>query len=109
VAQLYSLAVTMSLIPNSLGGIALLVAVCSAIIAWPVCFVRPAVLRWGGAIFVPFILSYCIYWLPVWRGANPSEYSSWEALGIGAPFLAGLIASILVIVIVSRTHAKRNG
>ena len=103
------LAVTMSLIPNSLGGIAVLVAVCSAIIAWPVCFVRPAVLRWGVAIFVPFVLSYCIYWLPVWRGANPSEYSSWEALGIGAPFLAGLIASILVIVIVSRTRAKQNG
>ena len=99
----------MSLIPNSLGGVALLVAVCSAILAWPVCFMRPAVLRWGGAIFVPFALSYCIYWLPVWCGADPSEYSAWEALGIGVPFLAGLIASILVIAIVRWTRAKQNG
>ena len=107
--ELWTLAVTMSLIPNSLGGVALLVAACSAILALPVCYMRPAVFRWGVAVFVPFALSYCIYWLPVWRGANPSEYSSWEALGIGAPFLAGLIASILVIVIVSRTRAKQNG
>lgn len=100
------IAVTMSLIPNSLGGVALLVAACSAILAWPVCYARPAILRWGGAVFVPLAFSYCIYWLPVWRGANPSEYSAWEVLGIGVPFLAGLIASILVMFILSRTRAK---
>jgi hypothetical protein len=99
----------MSLIPNSLVGIVLLVTVCSAVVVCPVCFVRPALLRWAGAIFVPFAFSYCIYWLPVWRGVNPSEYSAWEALGVGVPFVAGLIASILVIVIVSRTRAKQNG
>jgi hypothetical protein len=99
----------MSFIPNSLGGLALLVAVCSGVLAWSVCFVRPAVFRWGGAVLVPFVLSYCIYWLPVWRGASPSEYSSWEVLGIGVPFLAGFIASILVTVMVTWTRAKRNG
>lgn len=102
------LVLTMSLIPNSLGGAALLVAACSALLAWPACHVRPTVLRWGGAVLVPFALSYCIYWLPVWRGANPSEYSAWEVIGVGVPFLAGLIPSILVMAIVGRTCEKRK-
>ena len=44
-------------------------------------------------------------------GAEPTRQSirAWEALGVGVPFLAGLIASILVIVILSWTRAKRNG
>jgi hypothetical protein len=92
----------MSLIPNSLGGVAALVAVCSAFLAWPLCHVRPTGLRWIGAVGVPFALSYCIYWLAVWRGADPSEYSAWELLGIGAPFLVGLVASVLVVLIVGR-------
>jgi len=66
---------------------------------------RATGLRWAAAVLVPFLLSYCAYWMPAWLGANSSEYSSWEFLGVGAPFLAGLVASGLVTSIVAR-HVK---
>ena len=96
----------MIMLPNSLGGVAFLVAVCSALIAWLLCRIQPIILRWIGAVVAPFAVSYCIYWLPVWRGANPSQYYSWELLGIGIPFAAGLITSLLVIIILGRRQAN---
>jgi hypothetical protein len=40
-------------------------------------------------VIVPFSLAYCLYWLPVWLGAEPSEFSAWAILFVGAWFLAG--------------------
>ena len=102
------LGVIMSLLPNSLGGVALLVATGSAFLAWPLSHIRPAFLRWVGVVGLPLILSYCIHWLPVWRGASPSEYHAWELLEVGAPFVAGLITSIVVVLILGRCHANKD-
>ena len=101
--------IAMTLIPNSIGGIALLVATCSAILCWLLRGARSTNVRWGIPMFVSLALSYSIYWLPVWRGANPAEYSPWAAIGSGVPFLAGVIASIIVNGMINWPRAKRKG
>ena len=63
--------------------------------------------RWTLAIVIPFVLSYCCYWMPVWLGRPPDQDSSWEPIGVGFFWFAGLLASLVVTLIVSR-HAKRN-
>jgi hypothetical protein len=42
-------------------------------------------------------LSICIYWSPVWLGADPSQYSAWALIGIGVPFIAGALTSTLIL------------
>lgn len=44
-------------------------------------------------------IAYALYWLPVWLGDDPSEYSSWSGMVIRPWALAGLAASALVLVI----------
>ncbi len=90
----------------SLGSGAALVAVCSAILVWPLCYVRPAVFRWLGVVVVPLVLASCLYWSPVWLGANSSEYSSWAFLFIGPWFLAGAVSLVVVAIILGKRHAK---
>ena len=91
----------------SLGSAALLVAVVSAVLALLIGRMCSAVGRWCAAVLLPLILAYCVYWIPVWLGANPSEYSAWEAVGVGILSLGGLVASVLVTFIVAR-YAKRQ-
>jgi len=81
----------------SVGSGACLVAILSAVLAWPLGYVRPALLRWAGAVVLPFVLATGFYWLPVWLGRNPSEYSSWALLFIGTWFLAGAGSSAIVL------------
>ena len=90
----------------SLGSGALLIAVVSALLAL-VTLRLPAVMRWTAALFLPFALSYCCYWLPVWLGGTEDQHSSWEPLVVGVWSFAGLVASGIVTFIVSR-YAKRN-
>ena len=87
---------------------AAVVAVSSALLAWPVSFVRPVILRWAGALTVPFALAYVLYWSPIWLGGNTDQHSLWEPLFVGAWFLAGVVPSALVIIAVGRCRAKQN-
>src|SRR5579859_2443877 len=80
----------------SIGSGAVLVAVFSAVLAWL------------GAALVPLVLAYSLYWLPVWLGANPSEYFSWAFLCIGAWYLAGVVPTVVVVVVVGKYRAKRH-
>jgi hypothetical protein len=92
----------------SLGSGAALVAVFSSLLAGPISFVRPPIVRWLSIVVVPFVISFCLYRLPVWLGADGSEYSSWQFLVVGVWFLAGMIPFALVIFIVgrySKSHA----
>ena len=57
--------------------------------------------RWGVrlavALFGPFLISYCLYWLPVWMGEDPSEYGAWAFI-IFVPWgAAGVMASLAVL------------
>jgi hypothetical protein len=92
----------------SLGSGAVFMAIGSAVLVWPLCHLRPVVFRWLGAVGAPLVLAFCLYWLPVWLGANPSEYSSWSFLIVGAWFLAGAVSSAAVVLILGkRTPASR--
>jgi hypothetical protein len=86
----------------SLGGGALLIAVVSALLACLLARVRSAAVRWTAAVVLPFILSYCLYWAPVWLGATGDQYFSWVFLGVGVGWVAGVIASAIVILVLGR-------
>ena len=91
----------------SLGSGALLIALLSAGLAWPVGHIPATALRWSGAVLIPFALSYVCYWLPVWLGGSQDQHSTWEILIVGVWFIAGLLASIVVTLFVAR-HATRT-
>ena len=67
---------------------------------------RPTILRWFGVMLVPLALAFCLYWLPVWLGANSSEYFSWSFLFVGAWFLAGAVPSAVTVLIFGKFSAK---
>ena len=91
----------------SLGPGAVVVAVCSAALAWPLYRVRPVILRWLGAVAVPFALAYGLYWSPVWLGSSDiAQYSAWQFLVVGVWFLAGVTASVVVIFALGRRRAS---
>jgi len=85
----------------------MLVAVVSAIAAMLIGRIGSALARWFAAVLFPLALSYCLYWMPVWLGADASEYPAWALLGVGIPFVAGCIPSVLVTFVTAR-HAKRQ-
>ena len=91
----------------SLASASLLVGTASAVAALLIGRIRSAAVRWLAALLFPLALSYCVYWLPVWLGADGSEYSAWALFGVGVPFLAGLVPSAVFAFIVRR-HAKRH-
>jgi hypothetical protein len=91
----------------SLASASALVAVVSAVAAFLVARISSALARWCAAMLLPHVLSYCVYWMPVWLGADSSEYFSWEILGVGVPYLAGLVASVLVTLITT-LYANRR-
>jgi hypothetical protein len=91
----------------SLTSASVLVAVVSGIAALLIGRITSAITRWFAAVLVPFVLAYCVYWMPVWLGADGSEYLAWALLGVGVPFLAGLVLSALVTIVVAR-HAQHH-
>src|SRR5687768_7103056 len=91
----------------SLGSGAALIAVVSGSLAWPLGRIRSTATRWCTAVLVPFALSYCCYWMPVWLGGSGDQYSSWEVLIVGVWFVAGLLGSAIITFIVER-HATRT-
>jgi hypothetical protein len=91
----------------SLTSASVIVAVISAVAALLIGRIASAVARWFAAVLLPFVLSYAVYWMPVWLGADGSEYSAWALLGVGVPFLAGLVSSALATFVVRR-YAQRH-
>jgi hypothetical protein len=62
---------------------AILIAVLSVGVVWLLCSTLPVALRSLWIVIVLFIFAYSLYWLPVWLGANSSEYSAWVFLRPG--------------------------
>jgi len=99
----------MNILPDTFEGLVLLVAIIASLLTLFCCFKEPVGLRWISALLVPFIIAYPIYWMPEWlRGGNFLAYDSWELLGVGVPYLAGLICSLLVILTVHLVRKKRS-
>jgi hypothetical protein len=91
----------------SLTSASVLVAVISGVAALLVGRIGSVVVRWFAAVLFPFALAYSVYWIPVWLGADASEYLAWSLLGVGIPFMAGLVPSAVVTFLVAR-HAQRQ-
>jgi len=73
------------------------VAAISALIAFATSRIRPSRIRWGFVCGVPVLLSYCLYWLPVWLGATHSdEYAAWQFVCILPWSGAGILSSSIV-------------
>jgi len=83
---------------------AILIALLSVAAVWLLCRVLPAALRWLWVVVVPLVFAYSLYWLPVWLGADASEYSAWAVLFVGAWFLAGAIPSAATVLILRKRH-----
>lgn len=90
----------------SLGSGAILVAVLSAGVVWLLSSVSPPTLRMLWIAVVPLIVAYCLYWSPVWLGADPSEYHAWAFVVVLPWFLAGAISSAVVVWIRHKRGSK---
>jgi hypothetical protein len=77
---------------------ALFVAIISGAAALLMARIPHRAARWIVALAFPVVMSYCLYWFPVWRGANSAEYSTWALLVVGAWSLAGVASSSAVVV-----------
>jgi hypothetical protein len=83
----------------SLSSGAALVALVSAVMALGLTRVRAPLLQLGLALVPPFGVAWVLYWLPVWMGNDPSEYSAWAPLFIVPWYGAGAVASLLIVAI----------
>jgi hypothetical protein len=81
----------------SLGSGAILLAIISTFVVWLLSLVCPVVLHKFLAVIVPLTLAYCLFWLPVWLGADSFGYGTWEFVFIIPWFLAGLIPSWIIV------------
>jgi hypothetical protein len=90
----------------SLGSGAILVAILSTGIVWLLCSVFPATLRKLWVAIVPFTFAYCLYWSPVWLGADSSEYHAWAFVFVFPWFLAGAIPSAAIVLILEKRRSR---
>ena len=90
----------------SLGSGAIVVAILSAGIVWLSCSVFPATLRKLWVVIVPFTFAYCLYWSPVWLGADSSEYHAWAFVVVFPWFLAGAIPSAAIVLILEKRRSR---
>jgi hypothetical protein len=74
-----------------------IVALLSAFAAIVFAFLERPVLRRFAAYGAPLIFAYVLYWMPVWLGANPSEYKAWSLVCIIPWASAGAFAAGLVL------------
>ena len=54
-------------------------------------------IRFAVACIIPPVVVYCLYWLPVWMGRDPSEYWSWSVVFYFFWGVPSLIACILLV------------
>jgi hypothetical protein len=83
---------------------ALVIMAASAVMAIGVAFIPNTILRRGIASAIPFLLAYALYWSPVWLGADPLSIQAGHPFFIMPWFLAGLLASAIVIYLINRRH-----
>ena len=90
----------------SLSSSAVLIAVLSVSVVWLLCFILPAAFGSLWVVIVPLILAYFLYWLPVWLGADSSEYRAWAVLGVGAWFLSEAIPPAVLVLILEQRRDR---
>lgn len=87
----------------SLGSGAVVVAICSAILAWPFSHVRRSAWRWICCLAVPLVIACLLYWAPVWFGSRDTDqYSAWWSLVVPIWFLSGVVSGAVVLFLLKR-------
>jgi hypothetical protein len=67
----------------------------------------PKWLGWASAVGVPFGVAYCAYWWPAWSsGGDLAQYDAWEPLGVGVPFVAALLPSIVIVLAAQKPEGE---
>jgi hypothetical protein len=85
---------------------AVVVAIISAFASMAWASLPSKTLTWTLAIVTPLAIASALYWLPAVLGAESSEYSSWAVIFVAPWYFAGLLASVLVVVLFGR---RRRG
>jgi hypothetical protein len=80
----------------------------SVSVVWLLCSKFPLKLYPLWIVVVPFAVSFCLYWTPVWLGADSSEYSAWAFLGIGEYFLVGFFPAAFLALILRKRRQRRE-
>ena len=93
----------------SLPVVAAIIAIVSAVLAVFFARIRSRALAWFAALLAPFLLSYALYWAPVWLGAGADEYDAWAIIFLVPWYFAGAIASCLALVIARRQRLRPHG
>jgi hypothetical protein len=57
-------------------------------------------------VIVPFTVAVCLYWSPVWLGADPSEYHAWALVFILPWFLTGAIPSAAIVRLLQKRRVQ---
>lgn len=83
----------------------IIVAILSGAIALSTARLRHVIARWSAVMFIPALLAYGLYWGPVPRSADTSEYSIWAPVCIIPWSIIGILTSIAVMIAV-RQHMK---
>jgi hypothetical protein len=73
------------------------VGIISGLVALPVSRITSPQIRWVILCGFPLLLSYSLYWLPVWGGKPYSyEYKAWALACIGPWTLSGFVVSSVI-------------
>jgi hypothetical protein len=85
------------------------IATLSAALAFIWARLANTVVRWTATLGAPLLLSYALYWSPVWLGASRSEYSAWTFAFILPWFvIGGLVSGAIVFFVGRRIRAKTH-
>lgn len=86
-----------SLSPGSGAGV---LAFLSALLTWVLFKAARGPVVWFLPLAAPLAVSYSLYWLPVWMGAEDgAQFEAWAGLFIVPWYLAGAGASLYVVVL----------
>lgn len=99
---------------------AVLIAILSAVIVWFLCAVWPHQYKVLWVVIVPLALSNCLYWSQAWleihhgsksqyeQGVIWSEYRNWEFVLLIPWFLAGIIPSAAIALLLGKRRDDRS-
>ncbi len=93
---------------NSIGAGCAVVAVISGLLALVWTQIRMASIARLLTFVAPLVVSYTLYWYPVWMGSDSSEYGSWAPLFIAPWSAVGIAGSLLVFGLVRGTQKRKR-
>jgi Flp pilus assembly protein protease CpaA len=84
----------------SLGSGAGIVAALSALLTWVLFKLPRGRAVWLLPLALPLLISYSLYWLPVWMGAGDvAQFGAWAVLSILPWYLVGACTSACVVLL----------